>query len=262
MRADFAGVLWALKFGAVTNALLIVSLLSTPRAEGTVLAPALVLLSVSAFRCVFPNRYRGQVVLHDTVFSSIFWTRVLATLAEVGFIFLLSLLLRSSRIDGGGGVAVLSGSMVGLVVVAQGLVWRAILTQRAIWFFYEEICWFLIFVANTLASAVLIVGGAASETNGAMLLDWNLVFGAFYLPWQVFHLRALWREALPGAAPSGPRAKPWREGLRDARCRRARHTDAAAWGGVIGAVWMVAYWAAVIPVWVHQVALALSASPR
>jgi len=41
---------------------------------------------------------------------------------------------------------------------------------------------------------------------------------------------------------------------------RNRRTDAAAWGGAVGLTWMVAYWATVIPAWVHYVASVVSAS--
>ena len=45
--------------------------------------------------------------------------------------------------------------MVVQVVISQGFVWGAILTERLALYFYEELGWAIIFAANTIASAYL-----------------------------------------------------------------------------------------------------------
>jgi hypothetical protein len=63
-------------------------------ADPHLLVPARILFAVCAFRCLFPNQYKGNVVFHDTPLSSIFLTRLLATFAEVAFVYQLSHVLR------------------------------------------------------------------------------------------------------------------------------------------------------------------------
>ena len=52
----------------------------------------------------------------------------------------------------------------------------------------------MIFAANSLASLILYFG-TAPPSGGEGLLLLNLLFGVFYLPWQVLHLRSLLSEA-------------------------------------------------------------------
>ena len=182
---------------------------------------------------------------------------MLATFSEVAYIYQFSHVIRVLNVEQVGWVNGLSWVMVVQVVISQGFVWSAILTKRLDLYFYEELGWLIIFVANTTASAFLY---AAIDTpgDGLILLQLNLLFGAVYLPWQVFHLRSLRTEAR--AAPGTGSAAPvgWREGLRDSIRERNRRTDARAWGGLIGLTWMVAYWASLIPLWVHHVASVVS----
>ena len=250
---DFRGLLGLLKLGAVVNVALLVAVARLPHPDPQVVIPAWILLGVSAFRCLFPNRYLDNVVLHDSPLSSIFLTRVLATFSEVAYIYQFAYVLRALNLDRVGWVDGFAWWMVAQVVVSQGFVWSAIATQRLGRYFYEEVGWFVIFAANTAASAFLL---STLEAPGAgrLLLFLNLVFGAGYLPWQVLHLRSLRRESDAGRG----QAVGWREGLREAIHERNPRTDAAAWGGGIGLTWMVAYWAALIPVWVAYVAIVLS----
>ena len=44
--------------------------------------------------------------------------------------------------------------MVAQVVICQGFVWTAIITERHELYFFEESGWLLIFLANTIASAI------------------------------------------------------------------------------------------------------------
>jgi hypothetical protein len=216
--------------------------------------PARILLAVSAFRCLFPNRYVDNVVFHDTPASSIFGTRLLATFSEVAYIYQFSLVLRVLNTGDVGWVTGLAWLMVALVVVSQGFVWGAIATKRVGLYFWEELGWFAIFAANWVASAYLLATAPALG-DGVILLWMSLVFGGLYLPWQGLHLRSLLEEAAEGPE----QGVPWRNGLRDALRERNRRTDATSWGGWIGLTWMVAYWASLIPVWMFTIAVVLSA---
>ena len=103
---------------------------------------------MSAFRCLFPNQYKGNVVFHDTPLSSIFLTRLLATFAEVAFIYQLSHVLRLLNVDRLGWVDALSWLMVVQVVISQLFVWGAILTGRLALYFWEELGWAVLVAAN------------------------------------------------------------------------------------------------------------------
>ena len=255
MRTDFGPLLWLLKLGALVNIYPVAGLLDLADPDPHVVIPGLILLGVCAFRCLFPNRYLDNVVFHDSPLSSIFLTRVLATFSEVAYIYQFSHVIRVLNVEDVGWVNGLSWLMLMQVVVSQGFVWAAILTKRLDLYFYEELGWLIIFLANTAASLLL---HAAPDTpsEGLNLLRLNLLFGALYLPWQALHLRSLRAEARAG---TGTVARVrWPEGLRDAIHQRHRRTDAASWGGSIGLTWMVAYWATLIPVWVQYIAIVLS----
>ena len=257
LASDVRRPLHWLKLGAIVNVALLVAIWSLPAPDSSVVVPAWILLSVSAFRCVFPNRYLDNIVLHDTLFSSIFLTRVLATFSEVAYIYQFAYVLRVLNGEQTAWVDAASWWMVVQVVVSQGFVWSAIATRRLDRYFYEEAGWFVIFLANTAASAFLLLTSPELGV-GRVLLLLNVVFGAGYLPWQVLHLRSLRREAHAGAGDVGKGPVEWREGLRDALWQRNQSTRAGDWGGGIGLTWMVAYWATLIPFWVAYVALALS----
>ena len=252
VSSDFRIWLWLLKIGVPVNLALIAWVLALPSPDSQAVVPALILIGVSAFRCGFPNRYVDNVVFHDTPLSSIFLTRLLATFSEVAYIFQFSYVIRALNTQQAIWIDALAWLMVVQVVISQGFVWSAIGTRRLALYFYEEAGWFVIFAANTVASAHLYWTGDASDP-GRILLVLNLVFGVFYLPWQVLHLRSLRVEASEPVAPV-----PWSEGLRDALRQRNRRTDAEAWGGWIGATWMIAYWASLIPIWVAFIARTLT----
>ena len=143
------------------------------------------------------------------------------------------------------------------VVLSQIFVWWAILSRQLVFYFYEEIGWFLMFLANTVASASLLVDSDPGPT-AAGLLRLNLLFGAFYLPWQILHLRSLRRDATSHQSNDPPRglrsmavvAQSWKDAVFQRRVRQ----DADAWGGWIGLVWMVCYWATLIPLWAYHIA--------
>src|SRR5262249_49479362 len=150
---DYTVPLWLLKLGAPLN---LYFLLNTPdTGDLLIVAPARILFAVSAFRCLFPVRYEHNVVFHDSIFSSIFLTRLLATFAEIAYILQFSHVLRVLDTEHVPFVSALSWLMVAQVVISQALVWAAILTGRLALYFYEELGWALIFAANTVASAYL-----------------------------------------------------------------------------------------------------------
>lgn len=249
MPKDFTVALWLLKLGTPLNLYFLARTLDADVAVAgaAFVIPAQILFAVSAYRCLFPNRYLDDVVLHDTLLSSTLVTRVLATFAEVAWIFLLSHVLRWSNLERVGWIDLLSWLMVVQVVLSQFFVWGAILTQRRSLYVYEEAGWFAIFVANTV-SCFCLYAGHEVEGGRALLLQISLVFGLGYLPWQLLHLRQLVREAKRADSPS--RGEGLRSRVREALLVRRRTSDAEAWGGVIGLTWMASYWATLIPAWV------------
>src|SRR5215468_1852971 len=161
MLRDFTLFLWLLKLGALLNLYLLANTLVPPASavDRSLLVPAQILFAVSAFRCLFPNQYKGNVVFHDTLLSSIFLTRLLATFAEVAFIYQLSHVLRLLNVDRVGWVDAFSWLMVMLVVVSQVFVWSAILTGRLALYFWEELGWTILVAANAVASVGLYATG-------------------------------------------------------------------------------------------------------
>jgi hypothetical protein len=258
MFRDYTIVLWLLKLGSLINLYFLVNtrLVASGDADAYVVLPAQILFVVSAYRCLFPVRYEHNVVFHDSIFSSIFVTRLLATFSEIAYIFLFSHVLRQLDIDHVEWVTALSWLMVAQVVISQGFVWAAILTEQFELYYYEELGWALIFVANTIASAYLYLTVGALGGREILLLL-NLLFGIVYLPWQVIHLYTLRADARRNSGSTGAAsASIWTRlgtGLKRAVQVKNRRTDADSWGGFIGLTWMTAYWATLIPVWVYYI---------
>src|SRR5579859_841970 len=232
MFDDFTIFLWLLKLGALVNLHFLASThaFASISADAHVLVPARILFAVSAYRCVFPVQYTGNVVFHDSPLSSIFLTRLLATFSEVAYIYLFSHVIRQLNIHHVGWVNLLSWVMTLQVVVSQCFVWGAILTERPIFYYWEELGWANIFVINTIASAYLYVT-VDKLGGGEILVDLSILFGVVYLPWQVIHLRALHSAARQGgeAAVQPETGLSWRllkEGLGRAVRVRNRASDA------------------------------------
>ena len=146
--------------------------------------------------------------------------------------------------------------MVAQVVISQGFVWAAILTEQFELYYYEEIGWALIFVANTIASAYLYL--TVDALGGReVLLRLNLLFGVVYLPWQVIHLTTLRADAKRNSGRTGAGSPSislrLATGLKRAVRVKNRRTDSDSWGGFIGLTWMTAYWATLIPMWVYYI---------
>jgi len=263
MSENYTIFLWLLKFGAVANIYFLVTVGANAAAatQTHLVLPAQVLFAISAYRCLFPVRYENNIVFHDSIFSSVFVTRLLATFSEVAYIYVLSHVVRLLNIDQVGWVAALSWLMVLLVVMSQVFVWLAILTEQLELYFYEELGWAIIFAVNTIASAYLYL---TVDTLGRrqMLLLLNLLFGAAYLPWQVVHLRFLRANARRSGettrAGSPSILQRLATGLeRSIRVKHPRR-DAESWGGFIGLTWMAAYWATLIPMWMFCIVRVLA----
>jgi len=254
MLRDYTNALWLLKLGALINLYFLVNTLRLPPtgADACVVLPAQILFAVSAYRCLYPVRYEHNVVFHDSIFSSIFLTRLFATFSEIAYIFLFSHVLRSLNTPRAEWVIAISWLMVGQVVVSQGLVWAAILTERLELYYYEELGWALIFVANTIASAYLYLTVRALGGR-EVLLQLNLLFGLVYLPWQGIHLATLRANARRTSGKTRAGSTSILSGLKRAVRVKNRRTDSDSWGGFIGLTWMTAYWATLIPMWVYYI---------
>lgn len=263
MFGDFTIVLWLLKLGALINLYFLANTCALPSGttDAHIVIPAQILFAVSAFRCLFPVRYKDNVVFHDSRVSSIFLTRLLATFAEVALIYLFAHVIRLLNVDDVGWVNALSWLMLLQVVISQGFVWGAILSGRLILYYYEELGWGIIFAANTIASAYLY---ATVETLGGreVLIQLSLLYGLVYLPWQFIHVRVLRSDARKGGETAEPStavtSKRLAQGLAESIHVRNRTSDAEAWGGLVGLIWMVGYWATLIPMWVNHVVGVLS----
>jgi hypothetical protein len=257
MLRDYTIFLWLLKLGALINLYFLVNtlLIASGGVDPYVVVPSQILFAVSAYRCLFPVRYEHNVVFHDSILSPIFVTRLFATFSEIGYIFLFSHVLRLLSIHHVEWVNVLSWLMVALVAISQGFVWAAILTEDFKLYFYEELGWALIFMANTIASAYLYLTVALGDRE--VLLELNLLFGFAYLPWQVMHLFSLRADARRNsgrtATGSTSISTLLRSGLVRAVQMKNRRTDADSWGGLIGLTWMTAYWATLVPMWVYYI---------
>jgi hypothetical protein len=258
MFRDYTIVLWLLKLGGLINLYFLVDTLLLPSGDVDtyVVLPAQILFAVSAYRCVFPVRYEHNVVFHDSILSSIFVTRLAATFSEIAYVFLFSYILRLLNIGHTEWVIVLSWLMVVQVVISQGFVWAAILTEQLELYYYEELGWALIFVLNTIVSAYLYLTVCALGGR-EILLELNLLFGIVYLPWQVIHLASLRARARRNRGKTGAGSPSisirLATGLERAVRVKTRRTDADSWGGPIGLIWMTGYWATLIPMWVYHI---------
>lgn len=263
MFHDLTIFLWLLKLGAFVNLYFLANTLVPPenKTDPHLLVPAQILFAVSAFRCLFPNQYKGNVVFHDTPLSSIFLTRLLATFAEVAFIYQLSHVLRLLNVDRLGWVDALSWLMVVQVVFSQCFVWGAILTGRLALYFWEEFGWAILVAANAVASAGLYKTRGALGDAG-IFIPINLLFGLVYLSWQVANLRLQIADARRADETLRPATRvSWKqlgEGLRRSIRERNQTTDATAWGGLVGLLWVTGYFATLLPMWAHQIVVVFS----
>src|SRR5215510_8661414 len=249
MARDYTVSLWLLKLGALVNLYLLAHTpaLSAPGVDPYLVLPAQIFFVVCFYRCLFPVRYEHNVVFHDSIVSSIFATRLFATIAEIAYIYQFSRVLRLLNVEQVGWVDGLSWLMVAAATMSQAFVWMAVLTGRFELYFFEELGWLLIFIANTAAAAYLYFTTDVHGGRQGLLLT-SLIFGAGYLPFQLIHLRSL-RAAATRAGSA--QARRLAEGLTQSIRLKNRRTDAAAWGGWVGLLWMAGYWATLIPAWMY-----------
>lgn len=250
--ADYGVFLWLLKIGALVNLYLLAKTVAAG-ADPFIAVPAAIFFAVGAYRCVFPVRYEHYIVLHDSVWSSVFATRLLATFAEVSFIFLLAYVLQSLNVEEVGWVLGVAVYMVLQIVASQIFVWLAIVGEQFELYFYEELGWVVLVAALAVASIHLLRTGDG-HGGKEILLRLNLVFAAVYLPFQVFNLRAIRANAREQARPrSAWTAARLANGVRRSIEVKNRRTDAESWGGIVGLVWMAGYWVVLLPLWVYEI---------
>uniref|UniRef100_A0A0G4G6R1 Uncharacterized protein n=1 Tax=Chromera velia CCMP2878 TaxID=1169474 RepID=A0A0G4G6R1_9ALVE len=209
---------------------------------------------VNAFRCVWPNRYNKNVVLHDTPLSSIFLTRLLATFSEVAWLLLLGLVaMQYAPFDEETEIPFLysfgAGLLPGLCAMAQCFVWSSLILRTDSLMFYEESTWLVMFILNTSINAYIWFHGVRSP-----LVIISLVFGFLYLPWQAyFHLGLIVSLKDKPLTASKMTLKNAKLGLVRACKYRNKTKKLVDWGGWTGVTWMVAYWWAE-PVWIAAIA--------
>lgn len=257
MAGDYTIFLWLLKLGALPN-LYFLAATAALDADPCSAVAAQVFFAVCAYRCLFPVHYEHCIVFHDSVLSSVFATRLLATFAEVAFIFLLAHVLERLNVGDVAWVNGVARYMVLQAVVCQVCVWVAILTEQFQFYFYEELGWVFMIAADAIASLHLYLS-ADGLAGREILLQLNLLFALVYLPFQVLNLRAVRAQAKREGQP----AEPWtRErfatGLMRSIQVKNRRTDAQSWGGIVGLVWMTSYWAVLLPAWVYFIVAVLS----
>ena len=93
--------LQGLRVGVISNLFLLWASLTFVNISNDLflLVPALILISVSAFRCLFPVNYASKSVIIDSILYSVFVTRFLVTVVEVTYIYMFSYVLRIINSD-------------------------------------------------------------------------------------------------------------------------------------------------------------------
>ncbi len=254
-----------LLFGAVPNLFLLYHLLTLePKPSSLIYQPttwnidiltaATIFVAVNCFRCCFPNKYRGNVVLHDTPLSSIMLTRTLATFSEMAHFFTLSVvaLEMNTRHGEQAWIATGASALPVLCAAAQCLVWSSLLLETDSLVWWEEALWAAMYAVNTLINASFYAAGQSS--GGELpLVTLSIVFGCLYLPWQCgLHLPSISSRKDPPmlGAVTWERLK---RGAAKAAFEMNPSKDAEKWGGAVGAVWMTSYWI-LLPWWMVLIA--------
>ncbi len=243
-----------LKIGGILNLYFFSKTLhpSLKNLDANFLIPAQIFFIVSAFRCFYPIHYTTSTALHDSYFSSVFFTRFLATFSEIAYIYQFSHLIRFLNINHIPIIDLLSWLMVIQVVTSQLFVWQAILTKIQKFYFYEELGWAIIFILNTILNIILFV--IIKPTNEHILLiQINLLFGFIYLPWQFFHLKSIKSRSTLQQSNNITSVMPWKmfkAELIESFQIKIISNELKHWGGMIGLTWMLGYWATIIPIWI------------
>jgi len=252
--------------GAISNAYLLFKLATiSSTASPHALIPAQILALVSGFRCIFPNRYNDCVVWRDSFLSSIFLTRFMCTISEMVYIYQFSWFLREVSFQAGVICDVINYSAWAMVIfcaLGQIFCWISIIYRTNGYFWHEEFCWAVLMGINMVISIYLFVSGEVHEkvANGEMSestitgLKISLWFSLFYMPFQcLFHVPML-KDPTPELDTS---FKNTVSGLKKAIFYRQKTNETRAWGGVVGALWMVGYFV-VMPCWLTFTAFTFS----
>ena len=251
--------LQGLRVGVISNLFLLWASLTFVNISNDLflVVPALILISVSAFRCLFPVNYASKSVIIDSILSSVFVTRFLVTVVEVTYIYMFSYVLRIINSDQYVFVDLISWIMVIQVVISQFFCWGAILLKYERFYFYEEFGWFVIFFINTILSIIMLSLDVSSAHHSLIII--NIVFGTLYLPWQVLHLRSIIQRI-----NSNPEIKSQefkfnitniKLELKKSIYDRKLSYESNDWGGTVGMMWMYGYWILFIPVWMFYIIL-------
>ena len=252
--------LWLLKLGALFNLYFLWQSLISPFVivDAHLVIPAQIFFVVSIYRCLLPVNYTTNAVLHDFFMSSIFLTRFFATICEVVYIYQFSYLLKIVNDHQIPLVDIFSCLMIVQVIISQCFAWSAILTGRLRLYFYEELGWGVIFIFNTIASAIL-YWNLDNIGERQLLLQISLLFGIVYLPWQLIHLKTLrLRAKYQEEKKDFNMYISWdlvRQGLLKSIQIKNPTTKSEDWGGIVGMTWMIAYWATLIPAWLYMIIL-------
>lgn len=252
--------------GAISNAYLLYKLATiSSTASPHALIPAQILALVSGFRCIFPNRYNDCVVWRDSFLSSIFLTRFMCTISEMVYIYQFSWFLREVSAQAGVVCDVINYSAWAMVIfcaLGQTFCWISIIYRTNGYFWHEEFCWAVLMGINMVISIYLFVSGEVHEkvANGEISesivtgLKISLWFSLFYMPFQcLFHVPML-KDPTPELDTSFQNTV---FGLKKAVFYRQKTNETRAWGGVVGALWMVGYFVA-MPCWLSFTAFTFS----
>ena len=252
---DITIFLWVLKVGALINAAYLWNSFGIASSVHLII-PAQVFFLISIFRCLFPVSYPRSTVFHNSIFSSVFLTRLLATFSEIAMIYQLSFLMRLLNTKEVILIDTLSWIMVIQVIISQFFVWSAIIFQRSIWYFYEEVGWFIIYAINTVVS-IYIYFTFLDFDGRELLLYLNIIFGLGYIPWQFFHLKGLLRvgkrHELERSPITGMSWRLFNIGINNSIIKKHHSNRSDDWGGVIGITWMFGYWAVIMPAWLYTI---------
>lgn len=233
-----------LKAGGVLNLVLLWNSL-TSEVVSNIRVPAQIFFCVSAYRCVFPNRYKNGAVLHDTILSSSLITRLIATVTEISWIYQLSYIARDLEVPAGVQpmAKLLGWLMLAQCAVSQVLVWLTVISGVGHWMFWEEVGWAVIFILNTIVS-----WWGRADPRYAGHVHISLVYACLFLPYHFgLHLPALYRSRAEELNTGVRTVLSWK-GLHRAATVRMPTRNLADFGGFVGAVWMVGYWV-LLPLW-------------
>lgn len=237
-------VFFVLKAGTVLNLFLLWKSFSS-EAVVNVRLPAQIFFGVSAYRCMFPNRYSNSAVLHDTIFSSSLITRILATFTEISWIYQLSYIAQTIEVpaDSAAVADLLAQLMLVQCAISQLYVWVTVISGVGHWMFWEELGWAVIFILNTTINWW---GRADPHYQGHARI--SIVYACLFLPYHLgLHLPSLYKSRAKELATGVTTTLSW-EGIRRAATVRKPTRNLEDFGGFVGAIWMVGYWA-VLPLW-------------